>query len=106
MNGYLLQNLRASRETEFVHRFPSYLVTKWLGHSERVANEHDLHLSEDHFRQALQDPMQQAHARPGMEANDYKTADHELAIGDRRPARTLQYETSTNTKLGQPGLEP
>jgi hypothetical protein len=33
----LLQNLRASCETDWVKKYPSHVVAKWLGHSPKVA---------------------------------------------------------------------
>ncbi len=35
-----MQNLRASRETELMARFPQKDVTSWLGNSPRIANKH------------------------------------------------------------------
>src|SRR5262249_33457064 len=65
----LFQNLRASRETELSERFPLKVVTDWLGHSPRVAHDHHLSTTEEHFRRAaesgaavVQNPVQQAAA--------------------------------------------
>ena len=33
----LFQNLRASCATDWVERYPSHVVAKWLGHSPKVA---------------------------------------------------------------------
>ena len=63
------QNMRASRETELADEFPSHVVSAWIGNSERVAAEHYLQVTEDHWRRAaasgavaLQNPVQQAAA--------------------------------------------
>jgi hypothetical protein len=45
----LLQNLRASCETDWVERFPAHVVAKWLGHSPKVAAQHYLMAREHHF---------------------------------------------------------
>lgn len=57
--GKLWQNLRSSRETELVSEFPVHVVCAWLGNSPAVAAKHYLQVTEDHFRQAAQNPAQQ-----------------------------------------------
>jgi integrase len=58
------QNMRASRETELVERFPAHVVAAWLGHSPAVANKHYLQVTDDHFTKAVQNPVQSP-AAPG-----------------------------------------
>jgi len=45
----LLQNLRASCETDWVEKYPSHVVAKWLGHSPKIAAQHYLMSREHHF---------------------------------------------------------
>ena len=45
----LLQNPRASCETDRVERYPARAVATWLGHSPKVAAEHFLMSGEHHF---------------------------------------------------------
>jgi len=56
------QNLRASRQTELEQVFPTYVVCKWMGNSPKVAAKHYLQTTEDHFDQAVQNPVQQTSA--------------------------------------------
>lgn len=49
----LLQNLRASCETDWVERYPAHAVAKWLGHSPKVAAEHYLMSREHHFEDVV-----------------------------------------------------
>ncbi len=49
-------NLRATRQTELEDEFPSHVVCKWLGNSEKVAREHYLHTTDNHFAKAVQQP--------------------------------------------------
>jgi hypothetical protein len=49
----LLQNLRASCETDWVERYPAHVVAKWLGHSPKVAAQHYLMSREDHFEDVV-----------------------------------------------------
>ena len=45
----LLQNLRASSATDWVEKYPSHVVAKWLGHSPKVAAQHSLMSRDHHF---------------------------------------------------------
>jgi integrase len=49
----LMQNLRASCETDWVERFPAHVVAKWLGHSPKVAAQHYLMAREHHFEEVV-----------------------------------------------------
>lgn len=62
----LFHNLRASRETELVERFPIQTVTAWLGNTPSVAMKHYLMTTDGHFDaavrgddKAVQIPVQQ-----------------------------------------------
>lgn len=46
-------NLRSSRATELADSFPSHVCAEWLGHCERVANEHYRQTTRDHFEKAI-----------------------------------------------------
>ena len=48
-------NLRASRETELVERYPIQTVTAWLGNSPKVAMKHYLMTTDAHFASAVAD---------------------------------------------------
>jgi integrase len=49
----LMQNLRASRQTELSARFPGHVVTAWIGNSEDVAAAHYLSVRDEDFDEAL-----------------------------------------------------
>lgn len=46
------QNLRATRATELEREFPTHVVTKWCGHTERIAKEHYWMTTEEDFKHA------------------------------------------------------
>jgi integrase len=48
----LFHNLRASRQTELVERFPAHVVCSWIGNTETVAARHYLQVTDDHFSRA------------------------------------------------------
>ncbi len=52
----LWQNLRSSRETELVERFPIQVVTAWLGNTTAVAMKHYLQVTDEHGRRAITEP--------------------------------------------------
>ena len=49
----LFQNLRASCATDWVERYPSHVVAKWLGHSPKVAAQRYLMSRDHHFEDAV-----------------------------------------------------
>jgi integrase len=61
----LFHNMRSTCQTELEEHFPSHVVCKWIGNSERIAREHYLQITDDHFAKALQNPMQQPAVLPG-----------------------------------------
>jgi hypothetical protein len=63
----LFHNLRASRETKLMERFPIQVVTASLGNTPTIAPKHYLQVTEEHFHSALtggaeavQNPVQHA----------------------------------------------
>lgn len=55
----LFHNLRGSLQTDLADRFPSHVVTAWLGNSERVAQAHYLKVTAEHIATATQGVGQQ-----------------------------------------------
>ncbi len=49
----LFHNLRASRETELVEKYPVQVVTEWLGNTPKVALRHYLMTTKEHFEAAV-----------------------------------------------------
>ncbi len=62
----LLQNLRASCATDWVERYPSHVVAKWLGHSPKVAAEHYLMSRDHHFEDVVNGSVRSA--LPGQQS--------------------------------------
>ncbi len=61
----LWQNLRSSRETELVERFPIQVVTAWLGNTPAVAMKHYLQVTDDHWKRAVLEDT--THSQGGTE---------------------------------------
>lgn len=52
----LFQNLRTSCETDWATRHPAHAVTKWTGHSLKIAEAHYLITTDNHFRAVTETP--------------------------------------------------
>jgi integrase len=48
--------MRASRQTELADRFPTHVVCKWIGNSEKVASDHYPQITDDMIAEAVRDP--------------------------------------------------
>ena len=68
----LFQNLRSTRETELAESFPMHVVCSWIGNSQPVAAKHYLQVTDEHFTQAVQNPVQQASARARTGSQSYR----------------------------------
>ena len=62
----LFQNLRASREADWVdERYPLHVTAKWMGHSPKVAAQHYLMAREHHFEAVVRGDTAIPTATPG-----------------------------------------
>jgi integrase len=52
--------LRSTRRTELEDQFPSHVVNAWLGHGQRIAEEHYLQVTDEHFEKATHSAQQNA----------------------------------------------
>jgi integrase len=52
----LFQNLRASRETELMSKFPAKDVCSWIGNSLAIAMKHYVMATDESFRRAIESP--------------------------------------------------
>jgi len=102
----LYQNLRSTRETELAGQFPLHVVCAWIGNSQAVAAKHYLQVTEDHFRSALQNALQQAHT---LNRNESQVE----AAGEPKPAFSHSVRDSSThcdkpeeNLVGATGLEP
>jgi hypothetical protein len=73
------QNLRSSRETELAESYPIQVVTSWLGNTPEIAAKHYLQTTDEHFRKAVQDPVQNLHAGARVGLQQPRTSDSQRA---------------------------
>jgi integrase len=90
----LFHNLRASRETELVEKYPVQVVTSWLGNTPSVAMRHYLMTTDEHFDAAVkgdepaadaaaQEPAQKAAQNPAQSAHAGRRGDSHDQSSDR-----------------------
>lgn len=63
----LWQNLRSSRQTELEDTFPGHVVCKWIGNSRRVAAEHYLQITEEHYQRGCDEATGKAARNPAQQ---------------------------------------
>ena len=80
----LLQNLRATRETELMRTEPAHLVYTWLGNSREVA--------EDHYLMATDDDYKRASAAPTVNDTRSKTVQNPVQPATVRSRQTPSTE--------------
>jgi len=104
----LWQNMRASRETELVERWPVHVVCTWLGNSPVVATKHYLQTTEAHYHEAsaLQKATLQSAITDCKAMNGSRADDGEPAFIASKPQIALQCASSQNGGMGDTGLEP
>lgn len=115
----LLQNLRASCATDWVEKYPSHVVAKWLGHSPKVAAQHYLMSRDHHF----EDVVGTDDSRPGVGANGGQGSPTECdvncasiatrnatpqasASGSTEPHETTEPAATTRVTAGSSGIAP
>ena len=79
----LFHNLRASRQTELMERFPIHVVCEWLGNTKAVAADHYLQVHDDHFARAVREPDVREAAQ---NAAQHASEPHRMAQKEQTPA--------------------
>ena len=112
----LFQNLRSSRETELARTWPLHVVTKWIGNSQPVALKHYLQVTDDDYDRAssvsdrvdgaVQNPVQQAHARTCLQLHDIKTSLENQAGFTDLHEHAATCAAPNRNRMGEAGLEP
>ena len=110
----LFQNLRSTRETELVERFPMHVVTAWLGNSPEIARKHYLQTTEQHYAKAVegapekaeQNPVQQAAETGRNEPQEQGDESEELAICGANQTGAARCESTEPQRLTPRGFEP
>ncbi len=97
----IFQNCRSTRQTELQEDFPSHVVTKWLGNTDKVAEKYYLQVRDKHFKQALE-------AKPDT-AKQQSEAKPEAPLGDMGKKTSENNASNASTGVGEPeavGISP
>ena len=99
----LLQNLRASCETDWVQTYPAHVCAKWLGHSPTVAAQHYLMSRDHHFRDAIE-----GGSKSGAESGAASGGNGSHGAESRAQKTPFPPQTreKRGLKVGDIGLEP
>jgi integrase len=89
----LFHNLRASRETELVERYPVQVVTSWLGNTPSVAMRHYLMTTNEHFDAAVNDDGSMIAAGPGKAAQKAAQQVHAIERTESQAMTSAQAKT-------------
>ena len=107
----VFQNCRSTRQTELGQQFPSHVVTKWLGNSEKIAEQFYLQVTDEHFKQALIQPEAESEAIDAE--SKQKPKQHTCARVSRNQKKTSKSRVIALAGLGSRyeqvpvrGLEP
>ena len=84
----LWQNLRSTRVTELADDFPEHVVVQWLGHSEKVAREHYLQVTDEHINRAVM-------GETSSSKSASKSASAPSGLGMNRTAQSFRKESVT-----------
>lgn len=96
-------SLRSTRQTELQETYPRHVVCLWLGNSEPIADKHYLQVTEDHFKKAVQNPVQQAHAIGRKTLQPKSTAHKKAPVF---PGLTTPCDLVQSVHVEDKGIEP
>ena len=86
----LFHNLRASRQTELEERFPSHVVCKWMGNSQRVARKNYLKVTDEHFERGAESGARAAHFQSQQAGEGDRTKVNSLGGRGEKVAKTTK----------------
>ena len=102
----LWQNLRSTRETELADSFPAHVASAWIGNSVQVAVKHYLQVTDDHFAQAVRNPVQHSAAGGRAESQELTPYNANPAICSAVREEATPCENTESSGMGDTGLEP
>ncbi len=111
----LFHNLRATRQTELAELFPGHVVCAWIGNTERVAQNHYLQVTDEHFAVAGGEPptttMTQAAQIAAQCAVVSVGIGEEATSGTDKnrsdfPSDSEEYNSLQHPEVAAAGLEP
>ena len=87
-------NLRASRATELREAFPPHVVNAWTGHTNRIAEEHDTMVTDEHFQRASR---KRSENRSGTAPPEERTGSQAQKLDSRKPVQCKEKRPHAKT---------
>ncbi len=108
------QNMRATRATELADQFPSHVCAKWLGHTERIADEFYRSVTDEHYTRATQSgaksgavgAQNQAQTGADMKRPERTNSNEVLELQAFRPHLSAPVFSCSDIQMGDTGFEP
>ena len=106
----LFHNLRASRETELVEKYPVQVVTSWLGNTPSIAMRHYLMTTDEHFEAAVKGEPKAAQKAAQSVAAGRRTEPQTVGAAHEKTPVLPGYASSSDftlpTEMAGTGFEP
>ncbi len=103
----LFHNLRSTRQTELEEQFPSHVVCRWLGNSERIAREHYLQVTDAHFEKAVKSYVHNTEQQGAeMTRNESKPAPAQVRKTPELPGFATDCDSVQESDMTPTGFEP
>ena len=108
----LLQNLRASRETELMRQEPAHVVHAWLGNSREVAEDHYLMVTDEDYARASAAPAPSPTATDPLSKAVQKAVQSATVTSNQQPSQEKETAVSpantryTAVQIPPRGVEP
>lgn len=96
-------SLRSTRQTELEEVYPRHVVCAWLGNSSPIADKHYLQVTDEHFKKAVQNPVQQPAVSPGTGSQSSKPAQTKTVVWQGLVSRCDEVHFR---RMEDRGLEP
>ena len=106
-----LKNLRKTRQTELTDEFPQHVVCEWLGNSEKVAEKHYLHVTDEHMSAACgysteENVVSNVVLKSAITTHHAPSAATETLENKRFPIIEHHVPSARMSLVGDEGLEP
>jgi hypothetical protein len=84
----LWQNFRATRATELADSHPSHVAAAWLGHTERIADDHYRQVTDEHYQRAVTEATGRLPAHPTNDLAQNPAQSPHFSAHQRSPQET------------------
>ena len=104
----LFQNLRSTRETELAEHWPEHVVCAWICNSKKVAREHYLQVTDEHFRRAIRsdEVISRVAQNPAQQMSELSCMTSHPISQSAKCDKKRDLATQCKASVGRAGFEP